>query len=261
MANVFLASAGYRLTLGLSESTGQKIFFDASARPDATTTTLPVIGDSWDNSYPGITCRQIDKVPIGDDTSAGFMYTCSYSSAAVQRDYLEAQGNVSVSITVGSKFDSWTNPSPIKGGKELWKTTDGMSWYKIDAPQPISVQFPVTNVSVTSRYRGNALDLIAINQGVIGCINSGSMWGFGAGCILFTGTTASPVKEINNGETVVAWNINDTYSIRTLPNITEDTWQHTFSYGEYVRLATKSGNSFTYINTYAYATLPDKLSH
>ena len=83
----------------------------------------------------------------------------------------------------------------------------------------ISRLTPGTNVSITSRYTGKIEDLLADNLAYTGRLNDTAMWGHGRGCILYNGSTASPVKYLSDGVTVVKWNRTHSYSIRYLPGV------------------------------------------
>ena len=260
---VVLMSAGHRFTeSGEGIATGTRVYFDAAARPDLASVDLPVMGEAWDAVYTGLYCINIDKTPIGEDTSAGYQYVCSYSSYSVPGDILSSDRvvpEISVTVSTDAAFDSYTH-NPEKD-EAIYSSPTGSVWTKIADDISVNRLTPTAHVSITERYTGTIGDLLASNVGLVGRLNVAAMWGHGIGTILFNGVTASPVKTLVEGVTKIGWNRTYSYSIRYLEGITAHTWQYIFVKGKYVQLSTTASTTgMAAVRPYEYATLPNPLA-
>lgn len=263
---VYLISAGYRFTESDEVWSGTKVFYDTAARPGVTdTVTLPNIGDKWDETYDLMFCVNIDKTPIGDDTSAGFQYICTYSSYRTDSDVLKsgdgfARKEISVTVSTDASFDSYTYGAD--GAQKLYVTDDGSVFGELTESATVNRMTPNTNIVITERYDGNIKDILTDNASLVGKLNASPMWGYARGMILFNGVTATPIKGLSKatGKTIIKWNRSYNYSIRHLKNIDEEAWQFVFVQGFYVRLANDDNVAgMNAMNPYEYASLPDPL--
>lgn len=263
---VYLISAGYRFTESDEVWSGTKVFYDSAARPSiADTVVLPKIGDKWDETYDLMFCVNIDKTPIGDDTSAGFQYICTYSSYQTDSDVLKsgegfARKEISVTISTDASFDSYTYGAD--GVQKLYVTSMGDVFGELTESATVNRMTPNTNVVITERYDGKIKDILENNASLVGRLNVGPMWGYGKGMILFNGITATPIKGLSKatGKTVIKWNRSYNYSIRHLKDIDEDAWQFVFVQGFYVRLANDDNVAgMKAMDPYGYASIPNPL--
>lgn len=259
---VVLMSAGNRISFAEDVSTGTRLYFDAHTRSDLTAVELPALTDSWSDEHDRLRVVGVDKTPIGEDTSAGFQYLVSYSTAQPAADVLSSwRGDPLSAVTVSTEasFDTYTH-SPGEDST-IYQSEDLNTWSPITDSVSISRLTPGTNVSITSRYTGKIEDLLADNLAYTGRLNDTAMWGHGRGCILYNGSTASPVKYLSDGVTVVKWNRTHSYSIRYLPGVDEDTWQYVFVKGKYVVLSTEDSTSgVNALAPYKYTNIPNPLS-
>lgn len=260
-------SAGHVFRLGVEAATGTRVYWDSHVLPDKPSEALPEIGDPWSEDYQGLRLVDIEETPIGDDNSLGTAYTCNYawSSGAGTVDVLGGHDDVigpdptATSLSMSATTDSHT----IEPGTQpvFVSPGDGTgSWTSYSGPLTITRLSPTVSVSLTRRYRGSISDLIDAAAAATGKVNSGTKFGRGKGCVLFTGVSAIPVIETEtsaSGGRAMVWNVTYNYSIRILPGITEDTWQMIFLAGEYVRLSeTESSEGTKRFDPYDYATLP-----
>jgi len=257
---VVLMSQGWRLSdTENGGKTGSRVYFDAATRPDKTPVELPVIGDEWDSTFDLVLCLSIDKVPIGADASAGFMYSVQYSTYENAGDILTTEVDlpqISVNVSTGGEFDSYLLDSETT----TYKTTDLTTFTEIVDNPSISRMSLQTNVQITARYIGTIESLIAENTTYTGRLNTATMWGVPRGNILLTGVTAQPVKVIELGTAQIKWNRTYNYSIRHLKGITGDTWQYVFHQGKYVVLASaETSAGIDALAPYLYTTLPNPL--
>jgi len=257
---VVLMSRGWKLSdTENGGKTGARVYFDAATRPDKTPVALPVIGDEWDSTFDLVFCINIDKVPIGEDASAGFMYSVQYSTYENAGDILTdevVQPQISVNVSTGGEFDSYTLDSETT----TYKTTNLTTFTEIVDNPSISRMSLQTNVQITARYIGTIESLIAENNTYAGRLNTAAMWGVPRGNILLTGVTAQPVKVIVLGTALIKWNRTYNYSIRHLKDISSDTWQYVFHQGKYVVLANAENSAgINALAPYLYAALPNPL--
>lgn len=265
-SQVVLMSAGWSLvTSEYGEVTGTRVYFDASAVPNKATVNLPAVGDAWDTGVnAGVKIRNVVKSPIGEDTSSGFMYVCSYSSDYGAGDMLSSDRTdkqISVHVSTGGEFDSYTVTSGE--GTDVYTSQNLTDWTKLKDSISIHKMTPQTNVTVTERYTGTIGDLIAENAAYAGKLNTSTMWGLARGMVLCTGVTAVPIKVVVDKAKVINWNRQYNYVIRhiTVPGATvENAWQAVFVKGKYVILSNSDSSSgVNAMAPYEYAELPDPL--
>lgn len=266
---VILMSAGWSLMKGeYGERSGTKVYFDAGARPSATTVDEPLVGDAWDDGdNKDVFLQSITQSPIGEDTSAGFMYVCSFSTNYGSADILDidrTDKQVSVTVSTGGEFDSYTHDPDSGEGGSLYESINLTDWTKITDSMTIARMNPTTNVTISERYIGKVSDLIGENALYTGKLNDEEMWGLGRGMILCTGVTAVPIKVLFGGARIIKWNRQYNYSIRHLSNpegaVVENAWQMVFHKGKYVMLSNSdSSDGIDAVAPYLYATLPNPL--
>lgn len=260
--SVILMSEGWqRSTRSDGSATGTRIYWSASCRPDKTPVTLPNTGDAWGEDVPSLFLQEIKTTPLGGDSSKGFAYECQYSSGVISTDPLGSDPDnvTAVTISTGATHDVYNYDRADGIYKAVPTKPEGSSYTfsSLDAPVPMSVVSPSVSISVTSRYTGSLTSITTENVNYCGKVNSVAMLGVDVGCVLFTGATATPVKDIDSltGNPVITWNVTRNYQVRYIKGITRNTWQAVFVQGQYIFLST-AGTVETLIAPYAYANFP-----
>jgi hypothetical protein len=254
-------SGGWQLIQSVDGLTGQRVYFDAAAVPSGTSTTLPELGDVWETGSLAVV-QSITKAPIGDDTSAGYAYTVTYGSNQVTSDPLSDDDVVSISVTSAAEYDSWSvDPGQ---GDTAYSTSNGTDFVLIDKPLVAGRMNPIQNVTITQRVRSDTpMALLQADAAFVGKVNASAMWSYGAGQILYTGMTASPVKELDSltGDTKIQWNVQYNYQIRTIKGWAANQWEAVFYKGKYVRLSSEASTAgYPAFLRYETASIPDPLS-
>lgn len=171
------ASTGY---------TGTKVFVDDSAAPAGSTAGVPLpdIGDSWDGTYWGVTCKQIRATYMGDSPTCPRQYECYYDSTLVDVSVSGGSGSwLPVSMQIGGNFRTFGNPVG-KTGEWFWTDAGTSCGTSFNSPIP-----EMTKTIAVQRYvYGSDLDQWSkLTDKCVGTVNDADFWPASQGTILIGG--------------------------------------------------------------------------
>lgn len=272
----FLLYAGRTLTLG-SISSLTEIWMSSNIRPDLAVTYLPELGDnpsasniindqsvlnttvSVSGSLNSLHCKSItEQEYIESSTVRGTIYQVNYDDEVIggNTDPTQDENTVVLNVSSGAQIDTYTLDPDDKSAKKLYVKT-GTNTYEEGRNLTINKILCLTTVSTTKRERGKSMQQIIEMGELAGNVNSAGMWGQDVGTILFNGINANPIQEVVSGTTTLTWNVTKNYTIKYIPEVAIETWDHIFYKGEYTKLY--SDNQGTAIDLYPRDTLPDDL--
>jgi hypothetical protein len=245
-------------------------------RPDLPSNEyLPDIGDSplsgniisvqsvVANKLPFLVCKTVTEQEYLEGNVRGTIYTVQYDDSLedeVNQEPTQDDDVVILSISSGAQVDTYTKDPLDKKSQKLY-IKEG-STYVEGKNLTINKITCLTNVSTTKRYRNQTAQQIIALGAKAGKVNTSTMWGQAAGCVLYNGHTATPIQEVVNDVVAINWNVTNNYSIKYIPSLTtsnEPTWDHIFYNGIYSKLY-KDATGSQYMLLYARDTLPDDLS-
>lgn len=168
---------------------GTKVFVDAVAAPDGTTTqTMPNIGDPWDGEWSSTTLKNIRVSYTGNRPSCPRRYECYYDSNSIDSSIAGGDPKrLPVSMQIGGEFKNAANMVG-KGGEWFWKDstlTCGTSFFA-----PIMV--PTKTISIVRYIYGSDLDRWSkYTDKMIYTVNDAAFWPAATGVILIGGGSSA----------------------------------------------------------------------
>lgn len=266
-----LLDIGRNVEKGWSVDSITLTYCSSSVRPDVSASYLPTIGDVYNpsgiclstqtlipstNQY--LICKKITETYFADDHTVGSLYSVYYDTVdeTVYYEPTQDPDAVIMSIQSGASVDAYTYDPREVNQTKIYVYENG-TWKEIESVQSIPKTTSLINVQTTTRYREPAIDIIALGN-LAGYTNDSTMWGQGAGCILYNGINAQPLQEIYNDTKTISWNVTNSYTIRYIPGITTNTWDYIFYKGNYTRIATDAAGT-NLISLYQKTAIPNDL--
>jgi hypothetical protein len=258
----FLMYQGHQVTLGQTSSLTE-IWMSCNIRPDLTVTYLPELGDSPSASniidaqsvvadgLALLTCKSISEMEYIESNVRGTIYTVNYDNALDSSTSEPTSDGSTVILRISSSaaVDVY---SPGDDSSSVFTCYDPNTTNDIEFKQPIPVIYAVTNIETTKRQRDKTTsEIIALGQAA-GTVNQSAQWGVPAGNLLYTGISADPIQEITATTKKITWNVTHKYSVRYLPGVTDNSWNHVNFRGSWQRVR-KGGNAVAF---YTPGTLP-----
>ena len=198
---------GWSFSQGIEITTGMRTFIDAAALPQYTPIELPLIGASFDNDWPLITCKKIDVKYKEPRPSCPRIYVCSYDSKPTwSMANLTQPPPPITTISIGADQFTYTNPlrsaSSGNPGIPLW------NWDSQTGPPAVDLgigQMEYTETISKTRYIYPGNDLTnwrEIASILVGHLNTAAFDIYAVGELLFIG---ADLTEMTNETDVRMW--------------------------------------------------------
>jgi hypothetical protein len=268
-----LLFGGHACQLG-SVTSLTEVWISHNLRPDLPDNEyLPDIGDTpistnlisaqtvLAGKLDSIFVKTIQEQEYLEGKERGTIYTVQYDDQPFQSvgDPTNDENTIIMSISSGAQVDTYSRDPNDNALPKIWVKIGGEAKeYKNAVITKISC---LTNVNTTRRYRGlTRTEVLALGT-LAGNTNSSVMWGQPIGNILYNGIQAAPVSEQTTPTAgrQINWNVSNSYTIKYIPGVTDNSWNHVFVQGEYTRLYKDQGMTQT-MDNYPKATLPDDLT-
>jgi len=206
---VYLLTEGWNFSVSTTSISGTRVYLETDQDlVGVTKVDLPRVGSPWDDDYPNVTLKTIDKTLVANSEQCGYKHTCTYDGVPFGQEAvpLAKETDVPRSVEVGGEYITWVEPG-----------TNG-AWYWLSdtakVEQAMSRIVALANFRMYRVIKNEDIDEYMVTvMGIVNKLNDKDFLGFPKEMVMFTGSSMSEFKNRTGDK---RWRVELNFSVRSV---------------------------------------------